>query len=277
MGPAVGGRRDLPLRPLPRPRRGVRHRLAAADGQRLAARRACPVLHAHRPGGPLPADAGAQRVLPGGLGRQRAADRAPGAAGLRGALRAHPAVRPGLQPTVHSGPEAAGAGEPARLRRAVPASRARPTRRRSRRCGAGSGFRWTGRWHTPPSTSGPGAPRSWPSSATWPAAMPTGPTDRRSGTSTSAPRWRRRSSPTARWTAPGAPSRSAGHCGHHAAGAAAGLRRRGGAPVGRALRRPDRRDGADTGLRRRGAGVTRTRWPTRTRAPGWRWCAPSAT
>ena len=114
------------------------------DGQRLAARRSRPLLHAHRPGRALPADARPQRLLPDGLGRQRAAHRAPGAAGLRGPLRADPAVRPGLRATVHSGPEAAGAGQPAGFRRAVRAAGG-ADEAAFERCGGGSGLSvdWT--------------------------------------------------------------------------------------------------------------------------------------
>ena len=45
------------------------------------------LLHPHRPGRALPADARQGRVLPDGLGRQRPADRAPGAELLRRPLR----------------------------------------------------------------------------------------------------------------------------------------------------------------------------------------------
>ena len=45
---AVGSRRHLPLRPLASARRGLRDRHAAADGERLAARRPRLLLHAHR-------------------------------------------------------------------------------------------------------------------------------------------------------------------------------------------------------------------------------------
>ncbi len=48
MDRAVGGRRHLPLRPHASARRGLRDRHAAADGQRLAARRPRLLLHAHR-------------------------------------------------------------------------------------------------------------------------------------------------------------------------------------------------------------------------------------
>ena len=79
------------------PRAGLLHRHAAADGERLAARRARVLLHAHRHRRPLPADARPGGLLPDGLGRQRPADRAPGAELLRRALRPVAALRPGLR------------------------------------------------------------------------------------------------------------------------------------------------------------------------------------
>ena len=57
----LGTGRHLPLRPLRAARAGVLDRHAAADGERLAARRARLLLHAHRHGRPLPADARAAR------------------------------------------------------------------------------------------------------------------------------------------------------------------------------------------------------------------------
>ena len=278
VGAAVGGRRHLRLRPLPPPGRGIRHRLAAADGQRLPARGPRAVLHAHRPGRPLPADARPQRVLPGGLGRQRAADRAPGAAGLRGALRAHPAVRPGLPPTVHAGPEAAGAGEPARVHRAVPAA---GRRGRGGVRGGVAAARAVGGLvagllddrRAVPAHRAAGLP-----ARPGPRRRVPGGRRRRCGTWTSAPRWRRPSWPTGRWPAPGT--------------------RLAFGPVTVDTTRPellpacvavvahpdDERYAALVG------GTVRTplfgvevpvlrapRWPTRARAPGWRWCARSAT
>ena len=65
--------------------------------QRLAAHRARLHLHAHRPRRPLPADARQAGLLPDGLGRQRAADRAPGAELLRRALRPVAALRPDVR------------------------------------------------------------------------------------------------------------------------------------------------------------------------------------
>ena len=58
-------------------RRGLLDRHAAADRQRLAARRPRLLVHAHRRHRALPADARQGRVLSDGVGRQRPADRAP--------------------------------------------------------------------------------------------------------------------------------------------------------------------------------------------------------
>ncbi len=65
------------------------------------------------------------------------------------------------------------------------------TRRRSRRCGGGSGCPSTGRRPTRRSARGRGPSRSARSCATWRAARRTRPMPRRCGTSASAPRWRR--------------------------------------------------------------------------------------
>ncbi len=93
----LGARRHLRLRPLRAARAHLRDRHAAADRQRLAARRARLLLHPHRRGRPLPADARARGLLPDGLGRQRAADRAPRAEPLRRALRPRGRLRPRLR------------------------------------------------------------------------------------------------------------------------------------------------------------------------------------
>ncbi len=120
---AVADRRDLPVRPRPAARERLLDRHAAADRERLAARRARLLLHPHRPDRALPADARQGRVLPDGLGRQRPADRAPGAELLRRPLRPLAAVRPRLHPAREAGPEAAGADQPSELHRAVRAAR----------------------------------------------------------------------------------------------------------------------------------------------------------
>ena len=123
MGRAVEGRRHLRLRPHPAPQRGLLDRHSPADRLRLAARRARLLLHPHRPGRPLPADARQDRVLPDGLGRQRPADRAPGAELLRRALRPLAALRRRLHPAGEAGPQASGPDQPAQLHRAVRAAR----------------------------------------------------------------------------------------------------------------------------------------------------------
>ena len=87
-------RRRLPLRSREAEGRGLRHRHAAADRQRLAARRARLLVHAHRHHRALSADARARGVLSDGVGRQRPADRAPRAELLRRAVRSVAAVRP---------------------------------------------------------------------------------------------------------------------------------------------------------------------------------------
>ena len=71
-------------------------RHAAADGERIAARRSRLLVHAHRHHRALPADARQGRVLSDGLGRQRPADRAARAELLRRAVRSVAAVRPGV-------------------------------------------------------------------------------------------------------------------------------------------------------------------------------------
>ena len=76
--------------------RGLLDRYAAADGQRLAARRPCVLVHAHRCHRAVSADARQGGVLSDGVGRQRTADRAARAELLRRALRSVAAVRPGV-------------------------------------------------------------------------------------------------------------------------------------------------------------------------------------
>ena len=120
-------------------------RHAAADRQRLAARRARLLLHAHRRDRALPADARARGLLSDGLGRQRPADRAARAEPLRRPLRPVGRLRPGLRAAAGALREGAGVGLAPELRRAVPAAD------RERRAGLrgavahGSGCRSTGR------------------------------------------------------------------------------------------------------------------------------------
>ena len=121
LGPAVGRRWHVPLRPHRHARPGVLGRHPAAHGVGLAPHRPRLQLHPHRHGGPLPPHAGPAGLLPDGLGRQRSADRAAGAELLRRPLRPVAAVRPGL-PTAREAGEGPGAGRPAQLRRAVRAA-----------------------------------------------------------------------------------------------------------------------------------------------------------
>ena len=74
--------------------RGLLDRHAAAHGQRLAARRPRLLLHPHRRRRALPAHARQVGLLSDGVGRQRAAHRAPRAELLRRPLRSVAAVRP---------------------------------------------------------------------------------------------------------------------------------------------------------------------------------------
>ena len=103
-------------------RGGLLDRHSPAHGVGLAARRARLLLHPHRPGRPLPADARQGGVLPDGVGRQRAADRAPGAELLRRALRPLAAVRRRLHPAREARPEAPGPDQPPQLHRALRAA-----------------------------------------------------------------------------------------------------------------------------------------------------------
>ena len=103
-------------------------RHAAADGQRLAAHRPRVLIHTHRRHRALSADARPGSVLSDGMGRQRAADRAPRAELLRRALRSVAAVRPEF-------PASAGAAEAANLDLASQLRRALPPADEGRRAG----------------------------------------------------------------------------------------------------------------------------------------------
>ena len=116
--PALGDGGDLPLRSHRAARTGLRHRHAAADGERLAARRARLLLHPHRRHRALPAHVRQGRVLPDGVGRQRAADRTAGPELLRRPLRSVAAVRPDLRAAGEAG-QAGDLGVAAELHRAV--------------------------------------------------------------------------------------------------------------------------------------------------------------
>ncbi len=99
-------------------------RHAAADGERVAARRPRLLLHPHRRRRALPAHARQGRLLPDGVGRQRPAHRAPGPELLRRALRSVAAVRPGLHAAREAG-QAGDLGVAAELHRAVHPAHAR--------------------------------------------------------------------------------------------------------------------------------------------------------
>ncbi len=123
MGQAVGSRRHLPLRSERDALAGVRHRHAAADGQRLAAHRPRLQLHPDRRHRPLPADARQAGLVPDRVGRQRPPDGAPGAELLRHPLRPVAAIRPRVHAACgrrsRQGPGTGGL-LPAQLRGAVP-------------------------------------------------------------------------------------------------------------------------------------------------------------
>ena len=145
------------------PRGSLLDRHPAADGQRLAARRPRLLLHPHRLHRPLQADGGLRGLLPDRLGRQRPADRAPGAELLRRARRRRPCpTTAGFKPPRQGGDgksiKAADqrADQPPELHRAVRRSSPSRTRRPSSRSSAGSGFASTGTSTTAPSTTARG-------------------------------------------------------------------------------------------------------------------------
>ena len=121
LGAGMGERGHLPLRPDEDARADLLHRHAAAHRERFPPRRPRVQLHPHRHHRAVPADAWPRGLLPDGLGRQRAAHRAPGAELLRCAVRSLVAVRPGLRPAGRAG-QAADPGQPGQLRRALPRS-----------------------------------------------------------------------------------------------------------------------------------------------------------
>ena len=194
MGGPLEGRGDLPLRPQPAARERLLHRHSPADGQRQAARRARVLLHPHRPGRALPADERQGRLLPDGLGRQRAAHRAPGADLLRRPLRPEPALRRRLHAAGEPRPEEADPDQPAQLRRAVRApGRARRAGLRAAVAHPRSlrGLERALHDHRHQVAAGQPDARSC---ATSPAARPTSRRPRPCGTSRSRPPWRRPSS-----------------------------------------------------------------------------------
>ena len=208
----TGGRTSgtYALRPDGDPRPGLLHRHPAPHRVGIAPHRPRLLLHPHRRGGPLPADAGQGGLLPDGVGRQRAAHRAAGAELLRGALRPHPPLRPRLRARR---PNRRRSRWPSRAPTSWRSATSSPPRtsRSSSVSGAPSGSRSTGRTPTPPSPSGPnGSPSA--ASCGWPDGGQVVPARRRppSGTSTSAPRSPRPSSRTASAPAPTTGSGSRG-------------------------------------------------------------------
>ena len=260
VGRALEGRRHLRVRPHPAAGERLLDRHPAADGQRVAARRARLLLHAHRPDRALPADAGQVGVLPDGLGRQRPAHRASRPELLRRALRPLAAVRPRLHAAGEARPEAPGPDQPPQLHRAV-----RGARREDEQV-----FEQLWRtlglsvdWKQHYTTIGPKSQTRQPdarSCATSPAARPTSRRRRPSGTSRSRPRSRR---PSSRPGSTPAPTTGSPTTGPTATPVWIETTRpeliasRGGAdraPRRRALPAPVRHHGHLPGLRGRGAG-----------------------
>ena len=191
----------LPLRPRRHARRGVLHRHAAADRVGIAAHGIGLRLRPDRRHRPLPAHAGLDALLPDGLGRQRAADRATGPERLRGDLRPLAPLRPRLHAARGAG-QGRRPGQPAQLRRALPPAHGRGRAGLRGPVAARRALGRLGDGRTPPSTTAAGEPASACSCATWPEARPTPPRRRRCGTSSSRPRWPRPRWRTANRTAP---------------------------------------------------------------------------
>ena len=120
---------------------GLLHRHPPADGVGVAAHGIGLRLRADRRRRPLPAHAGLEGLLPHGVGRQRPADRAPGADLLRRDLRPVAALRPRLRAAGGTGP-GGHPGQPAQLHRAVPPA---DGRRRARLRGTVAPHRALGR------------------------------------------------------------------------------------------------------------------------------------
>ncbi len=95
MAGPLGGFGNVPVRPDAPTRGRLLHRQPAADRQRHPPYRPRLLLHPHRPDRPLPAHARPERVLPGRVGRQRPAHRAPGREPLRRPRRPGAALRSG--------------------------------------------------------------------------------------------------------------------------------------------------------------------------------------
>ena len=201
VGARLGGGRHLPLRRQRLEGRGLLHRHAPSDGVGLAAHGLGLRLRADRRHRPLPAHARLEALLPHGLGRQRAADRAPGADLLRRDVRPVAPLRPRLHASRGARARTTSRSAGPTSSRCATSSRPR-TSGPSRACGGASGSRSTGAARTPRSTTGAGGPASACSCATWPGARPTRPRRRPCGTSTTRPRWPRPRWRTARCRAP---------------------------------------------------------------------------
>ena len=123
LGRGVGARRRLPLGCVAPARRDLRRGYAAAHGVGLAARRAHPLLYAHRRARATPAHARQEHLLSDGLGRQWPAHRAARAEPLPRALRSAPALRPRARARARDGQTrqgAAASGLARELHRALP-------------------------------------------------------------------------------------------------------------------------------------------------------------
>ena len=258
----VGARRLLPLRPLGAARARVLDRHAAADRQRLAARRARLLLHAHRRHRALSADARQGGLLPDGLGRQRPADRAARAEPLRRALRSLGRLRPRLQPARGALGKGAGVDLAAELRRAVPA----PDRdRRARLRGAVARARPVGRLvddlHDDRRARAAHLPALVPGAAGARRGLPAGGADavgrrlpdRRRAGRARGPRAPGRDEPRA--LPRGRRRRARGADRDDAPGADPGVRGAAGAPRRRAPARARRQGGADAAVRHARAGA----------------------
>ena len=195
---AVGRRRHLPLRPHEDPRRGVLHRHAAADGERLAPPGPRVQLHPHRP----------RRRATSGCAARRSSTRWGGtttASTSSAACSSSPArsSTPRCRTTPTSGvprrsiPKArAIAISRPELHRAVRGGRPRVRGGLPRPLGHRRPVRRLGPHVHDDRHQGRRAPRSAGSCGSCSATSPTAPSRPRCGTSTCARRWRRPSSPT---------------------------------------------------------------------------------
>ena len=199
----MGGRRHLPLRPVGEPGRDLLDRHAAADRQRQPAHG----LTSSATCRPTPSRASSACAAARSSTRWAGTTTAcPPSAACRTttafAAIPHLAVRPRFEPP-EKPREGSASDLASELPRALRATRSRRTRRRSRSCGAGSGLSvdWTLTYTTIGTAAAAHEPARVPAQSRR-GARRTRPTRRRCGTSTFAPRSRRRSSRTA--SSPGA-------------------------------------------------------------------------